>query len=299
MQNQEDIISGKYLFRISDRILEARGQILSRNFKIGGEYPDCVNVSISYNAENVPMYAKIPHALYDPECALGHTPLDRGAGSILMIKTLLNYVHQKIPSIKEVEFEDKSSIECANETELSRVRNKKRGTNVYPVPLNYFSIAFNGQTWYEKHFNARQKNSAKHALYREQVSRFLYSEETKSQISFVQFLSIASLSGMSAEQATALIDELEPLYTRAKKYADFFQSMPTRRRCILVRGWLVNFMEHFLKDVFNNEGWVMDIPFAVESAGGGRRGTRKYYLPKSRIIRNRTSNTLGIQEDDI
>ena len=48
---------------------------------------------------------------------------------ITMVKTLLSVFHIKIPTITELSFDDHSNIECT--------------TNVYPVSLFYFSIAFN------------------------------------------------------------------------------------------------------------------------------------------------------------
>jgi hypothetical protein len=105
----ETINIGKYSFNINDNISKTQeGLIYSRNFQIGGKYADCVNVSISYDDYNIPISAKIPTLVYDEECSLT-TPLDRGEGTILMIKTLLKYIKLKIPEINEFVFEDKSN----------------------------------------------------------------------------------------------------------------------------------------------------------------------------------------------
>lgn len=85
---------GKYRFQIIDNSLFYDGKVYSRNFKIGGNIPDCVNVSISYR-DGQPL-ASIPHVLYDPECSF-NTPLDKGGGSVVMIKTLLNHIQQVLP----------------------------------------------------------------------------------------------------------------------------------------------------------------------------------------------------------
>ena len=88
---------GKYKFKIIDNMLFARGEIYYRNIKIGGvNYKDCVNISIRYNQNN-PVSAYIPHIIYNEECSMD-IPLDRGEGSILMIKTVLDYIHRKIYS---------------------------------------------------------------------------------------------------------------------------------------------------------------------------------------------------------
>ena len=120
------ITSGSYKFKIIDNTLYFRDEVYSRNFKIGGTYPDCVNISVLYK-NNIPMSAVMPILLSDPECSFVK-PLDRGGGAIVMIKTLLNYVYEQLPTITHIEFDDKSSIECATEEEFkkgSRFRKKE------------------------------------------------------------------------------------------------------------------------------------------------------------------------------
>jgi hypothetical protein len=287
------ITQGKYTFQITDNTLSLRDQIYSRNFKIGGNYPDCVNVSITYQ-NNLPVSASIPHVVYDPECSI-HTPLDRGQGSVIMIKTLLQYIHTQIPTLTEVRFEDKSSIECATEQEIETKgsRFRKKGTYIYPIPLYYFSLAFNGETWYEKHFHARQSDTTKHQKYKETVHALLYSQEQKSNTSFLQFLQIA-------QPPIEIIQELESYYTNTKTFGDFFQSIPKLDRCKLVREWIYPFMSYHLKDVFDNTDWIIELP--VNMNGGGKRSTRKsqkYYCPRGRIRHNKTYKDFGIRATDI
>jgi len=297
---------GKYKFQIMDNTLSLRGQIYCRNFRIRGNNIDCVNVSITYN-ENRPVSASIPHIMYDEECSI----FDRGNGSIIMINTLLHHIQQQIPTITEIHFEDKSNIECATEESKKASRNRKRGTNVYPVPLYYFSIAFNGVTWYEKQFKARQKDMSKHTKYRAQIDYLLNSklhllsfkspalraemnEEgdadcafsmrngVKTNTSFLTFLEIS-------KPPIEIMDELEQYYNKSDTYGDFFQSMPKKDRCRLVRDWISTFMTHHLKD-FENTGWIIELPISLR---GGKK-TRKYYCPKGRIVHNQTYKDFGI-----
>jgi len=276
---------GKYTFIIIDNTASKDGQIYSRNFKIGGGYADCVNVSVIYDLENNPSYAKIVHATYDPECSVD-VPLDRGEDSITMIKTLLQYVHQKLPTLKEIGFEDSSNIECAAEDEIAAKGSlsRKRGTYIYPVALYYFSIAFNGKTWYEKNFNARQEDHKKHAQYKDRVNILLNSKERKTEITFIQFCKTANVP-------LEIMDELNPYYTEAETFGEFFQSMPKIDRCRLVRGWISTFMTYHLKGVFSNNEWMIDLPISMS---GGKNKTRKYYLPKGKIRHTRTYKDLGI-----
>lgn len=281
---------GKYKFQIVDTILFARGEIYCRNIKIGGiNYNDCVNVSIRYN-DNQPVSAYIPHIQYDEECSID-VPLDRGSGSIIMIKAVLDYIHKNLPTIRFVSFEDMSTIDCANETEIQKKgKNTKKGRNISPIPLSYFSIAFNGETWYEKNFNARQKDLNKHSMYRAKINDLLYSEKTKQELSFMTFIK-------HAQPPVVIIDELEKYYTNTSTLGDFFHSIPKTDRCRLVRDWIETFMNYHLSDVFDNKNWIIELSNEIKYNGGNSR--RKYYCPKGRISRNRTYKNLGICQTEI
>jgi hypothetical protein len=247
-------------------------------------------VSISYDSKNEPISASIPHIMYDEECSID-VPLDRGEGSIKMIKTLFQYIHLQLPTITEVNFEDKSNIECATEYEIQKKgsRFRKKGTNVNPVPLYYFSIAFNGETWYEKHFNARQKDKNKHDKYREKINDLLHSTQFKTNTSFIEFLKIA-------RPPMETTDELETYYINSNTFGNFFQSIPKKDRCRLVRDWISNFMEHHLSNLFSNTGWIIELPIIIK---GGKQKSRKYFCPKTRINHNITYKDFGVDITNI
>jgi hypothetical protein len=280
----ELITIGKYKFNIKDNISTTEeGLVYNRNFKIGGDYDDCVNVSIKYNTSGKAISAKIPTLVYDEECSI-ESPLDRGEGTILMIKTLLRYINHKIPEINEFVFEDKSNIECGTEEEKYQKRRRKRGTYARPLILYYFSIAFNCVTWYEKHFNAYQQDLLQHRKYRIRIKELLKKKEMKP--SFNEFLLIA-------QPPMKYIEELKSLYEKNSTYGEFFTSMSKDDRCRLVREWLPTFMEYYLKDVFKNTDWVIDVrkmDEKQEQCGGTRKRSRcrssrnnKYYCPLGRV----------------
>jgi hypothetical protein len=274
-QEKTHIQVDRYLFTIIDNSIFFNGKIYNRNFKIGGSYNDCVNVSISYENGD-PISAKIPTLMFDPECSTT-TPLDHG-GTVRMIKTLLQHIHEKIPRITQFNFEDKSSIECATNEEIKRKKIPKRGTNVKPLSLYYFSIVYNGITWYEKYFKAKMSNPDKYKAYKERLS-FLQEKP-----SFQKFLEIAN---PPVEQ----IAEIEPLFTSAKTYSEFFKAIPREHRCRILYPWITSFMEYYLQDVFDVKGWVIDVTDMNERTfqGGKRQKTTRknkksaYYLPKGRI----------------
>lgn len=283
--------SGKHTFQITDNTLLYGGEIYSRSFKIGERPLNCIDVSISYK-DGKPI-AHIPYVEYNPDCSVD-TPLDSGRGTVVMIKTLLNYIHSQIPIITEVTFEDKSNIECATDAEISKKgsRFRKQGSHVYPIPLYYFSIAFNGETWYEKHFNARQTDSKKHAAYKTRINTLLNEPETKSNMTFLQFLQMTA-------PPMNITEELGKYYERAETFGHFFQSIPKVDRCRLVRDWIGTFMSRQLKGVFDNKDWVIDIPSFI-TGGGKRRNTKKrYYCPKCRVYRNTTCRDFGVGMLDV
>ena len=264
-----DIEVAPYTFHIIDNYSMEGYKIISRNFKIGGI--DCVNVSVTYDDNKNPIDAKIQTLMYDPECSKKRQ-LDRGKGSVLIIKTLLQYIHNEIPSITLFEFQDASNIECGTEIEQKSKKHRKRGTHAYPVALYYFSLVFNGITWYEKHFNAYQKEG--HEAYRVYINEWLTNEKP----SFIEFR-------RKAKPSDEIVDELRTYYDSTQTYKTFFQSIPERDRCRLLRGWIYTFMNEELKGVFSDK-WIIDVTKMDNQIKEGKRGTRKkkiYYCPKKRV----------------
>ena len=89
-----------------------------------------------------------------------------------------------------------------------------------------------------------------------------------------------------------IVDELESYYRSSATFGDFFQSIPREHRCRLVRDWISTFMAHYLRDVFDNTNWIIELPISMS---GGRKNTRKYYCPKSKI-RHSTPFNLSIAD---
>jgi hypothetical protein len=299
-----EIAVDTYRFRIIDNTDINNGRIHSRNFKIGGNYPDCVNVSIRYK-DNQPSYAKIQTLVSDPECSLTK-PLDKGEGSILMIKTLLRHINTEIPEITQFTFDDYSKLECGTEDEKYQKRRRARGTHAVPVPLYYFSIAFNGITWYEKHFNAIYKDPESHTAYREQIEHTF----TGPKMSFEDFIHQSGISSSIIE------NEIQPYYESASNYRDFFTSIPRDKRCPLVRGWINSFMLRILHNIFYHDEWIIDSTKMDANRGGrnnskenkDKRKTRKgnkrnnkthkdtYYCPKGSYYYSDTRGEMSVED---
>jgi hypothetical protein len=268
----EIVTSGKYKFKIYENILSYEGKIFSRNFKIGGDYDDCVNLSYTYS-NGLPISAKLPHLMYEPECAVDMI-LQRGEGSIQLIKKLLYYAYEKINQVYLFEFEDMSSIDCI-EKDLSKLPPRKQ---IKPLNLAYLSIAYNGMTWYEKNFNAKMIDKNKYEKYKERLS-FLTKESDK--VNFERFLEIAK---PPIEQ----INIIKPLYDSSNTYRDFFNKIPFNDRCNILFPWLSNFILFYIDDVYNEKGWVININEMDIKIGGNkinkRRKTRRLFPSKYRLI---------------
>ena len=271
-----DIPVDPYLFTIVDRTNMHKGNVISRNFKIGGDYSDCVNVSIQYDDHSHPISGKIQTIVYDEECSK-KVPLGRGDGSITMIKTLLRHIHKMIPEITTFSFDDMSTVECGT-------YHRKRGSHAIPVSLYYLSIAFNGCTWYEKHFGATYRDPSSHRAYRSRADHFLHDEPLPP---FQDFL-------RSANPPVELYSELEALYEQAPHYMGFFSAIPKDRRCVHARTWLIPFIKKGLDGVFSNEGWVIHVLDMSPLQGGALQKTRGgYSYPGGRIRHMGIGNDVG------
>jgi hypothetical protein len=264
-EKKEDIINvGKYKFKIIENTLFYDEKLISKIFKIGGEYDDYVNLSYTYS-NGTPISAKLQQLMYEPECAIDAF-LQKGEGSVLLIKTLLNHAYKKVKEVHIFNFEDMSSIDCV-EKDLLKPPPRKQ---IRPLNLAYLSIAYNGMTWYEKHFNAKMSDKDKYSKYKERLS-FLTDENKKE--SFKRFLEIAK---PPIEQ----IDFLKPLYESSKTYREFFNKISFDTRCDILFYWLSNFILFYIDNVYNEKGWEIDINTMNNKIGGNRSTTRR----KSRSI---------------
>jgi hypothetical protein len=266
MDTVEFVKVGKYEFKISESIKSYNDRIISHTFKIGGIYDNCIGVSYTYNYMNKPISAKIPHALYEPECSTGSN-LEKGEGTIIMLKSLLNYVYNKIPSVNNFIFDDMSHIDCV-EKDMSK---KPPRSPTKPLNLAYFSIAYHGKTWYEKNFNAKMKDINKYNKYRERLE-FLTDPSKK--VDYIDFLRIARPN-------SELFPYLEKIYNNSKTYRDFFEAIPKSKRCDILYSWLVTFMEYYLRDVYSNYDWVIDVNTMNNISGGSKK---KSYSGKYKLI---------------
>jgi hypothetical protein len=275
----EIINVGRYSFKIIENKMAYGDKIISHTFRIGGEYDNCISISYKYDMENKPISAKIPHALYEPECSIGSN-LERGPGTILMLKTLLRYVYKKIPTIKIFEFDDMSHIDCIPK-DVSKPPPRQ---SLKPLSLSYLSIAYNSNTWYEEHFNAKMRDSIAYNKYREAL-HFLKKPSAK--VEFIEFLQIAQAP---KEQYIYL----ESIYKTARTYREFFDAIPKEKRCDLLLPWLVEFLNYYLKGIFSTDNWEINVTEMNKIKGGKRKTQRnsKIYGSNYRVINYKEYNMM-------
>ena len=255
-----EVKKGKYTFFITNNIETWNGVITGINYKIGGNIRDCVNISVQFD-NNVAVSASIPPVMYDEECYL-YEPLGRGEGSIIMIKTLLMHIKSLHPELNKIRFDDMSSIECATsgrnvgevtDTEtaaLAKVSDEDLEKN-RSMPLYYLSIAYNGESWYEKYFRAVQEDTTKQNAYRVRVNKML-NDITEKPTEYIDFLKITKVP-------MNIRVELENFYTNSKTYSEFFHLIPKQNRCRLLMPWIKEFMNYYLKGVFSNFDWEIQL----------------------------------------
>jgi hypothetical protein len=252
------IISGDTQFNISETTMKYGDTIFNKSFKLGGDYNNCMTISIQYNNGN-PISAKIPYIEYEPECSIG-SDLKKGSGTINMVKTLIRYVYKQT-GIKSYIFDDMAHIECSEDQKEQLLPPRKIKK---PFKLSYLSIAYHDKTWYELNYNAEMVDENRYKRYREKI-QFLTDSNMK--VDFFHFLEISQMS-------VELIDRIEKYYNNTNTYRDFFNSIPKRARCALLFPWLITFMSYYLEDTFNEKDWVINVD-KLNKNKGGRRKTLK------------------------
>jgi hypothetical protein len=184
-----------------------------------------------------------------------------------MIKTLLIHIKSLHPELKKIRFDDMSSIECATNEDLEKNRS---------MPLYYLSIAYNGETWYEKYFHAVQEDTTKQNAYCVRVNKML-NDITEKPTEYIDFLKITKVP-MNIRM------ELENFYTNSKTYTEFFHLIPKQHRCRLLMPWIKEFMNYYLKGVFSNFDWEIQLSNISDGSLSKTRKTqnkseKKYYCP--------------------
>jgi hypothetical protein len=238
-----------WIFQISDNVHIYASQKYGRTINIFATDDDTCGIEllVTYNSNDLPRYSFIQRFY-----GLNLIEYDY---CIAMICALLEYIHNNIPILSEVNFKETFYIE---------INEKLR------IPLHSFSIAFNGKTLFEHYFNARHTNIDMHHKYKNAVNILLNLPETKSKVNFVNFLKIAA-------PPMDILDELQIYYERSDTFGEFFESIPNIDRVRLVCDWIDTFMKWGLPNSFDKNEWVIELPAMIN------KNTFHYY-PVGNVI---------------
>lgn len=186
--------------------------------------------------------AKLIQIKSERECSLIRF-LEEG-DTVPMIKASLQCVSTLFPSIKQYLFDDGSNIECGTIDLNSTKPPRKR---VIPLSLLHLSIATNGMTWYEKHFNATlaQTNKEKYDMC---ITRY----KTADMMPYDTFK-------RNYFENEKQITELNPYYLSAKTYIEFFNLVPKKKRCELFFNWIPSFIKSFFDGLDISSDWYISI----------------------------------------
>jgi hypothetical protein len=236
--------------------------------KIGGSsYLDCINISITLQ-NGVVTKAKIGHIQSEPECGFG-TLLENGK-TVDFIKGTLQFCKLKFPSLRYVELDDMSNIDCGISKDKEPPRRPEK-----PFSLPHFSIARTGKTWYENRFGAKLKDSQLYTKYRSAIQP-LYEP---ARMTFEAFCADAQFTN---EQTVIL----KAYYSSNRTWMDFFNAIPKVEQCKALYNWLPAFITKLVQSTFQPFGWQIDIenmelvPFElikepIHPGGGRSRKTRR------------------------
>ena len=258
------------------------------SIKFGGSYEKCITISITI-VDGVPQYGNISHIQSEQECTLDTLLLHEETTNF--VKACLQFCSMKFPGLKRFIFDDMSNIECG--VSPSEKPPRRLGK---PFSLAPLYIAINGKTWYEMKFGAKMENPETYKKYQESM-------ELLSKPKDMEFSKFKQINKLSPEQEALL----EPLYSAALTWTDFFKSIPRIQRCLAMYNWLPTFITRSLAIKFQNNNWYIDIDMMdtipVEILGsrsasrgvtmGGRRKTRSKRTKTKRSYRLFTNQMEG------
>lgn len=259
--------SGDYTFYLT--INKGKG---SDTLSIGGRKGECVNISV--NTSESPLVqrgyhkldtATIPILAWDTKCAVNKN-LEKGSGTIAMIRIILSESVKRYPYIKHYTFKDNSLIPCDNGQKIS---------------LLHLTIIKYNKSWYEQQFNAYIEEPSYRKKYKDGITVL---NDPLLKMPFEEFKNI--VPRLSKE-----IELLKSHYEKTDTYFLFFKSIfdseGKSRQCNLLVGWIDIFLLYIFQFDPLSVPWVIDsesviIQEVLETKlekrplqSGGKRYTRR------------------------
>lgn len=247
--------SETYTFSSTNHRFQAVVNRDSNTVKIGGIYPDCVNITIERDGPNTAFLAHIESEL---ECSLD-TLMTDGAE---MLKASIQFVCSIFPNIHLIMLDDMSQIDCSKPQTTTIPRKLVR-----PFSLPHLSIATSGYTWYEKHVGAYFIDESAHALYRNRLrvlnnivdipfEEFVKQNRLNQQQKegFAKYYTVGVSDGYDAGSDNSWIKN-----TKRNNWLNLFRKISRDDRCALLFNWLPTFINKLTLTAFTSNGWVIDV----------------------------------------
>jgi hypothetical protein len=137
----------------------------------------CIDVQLIKNTtRNTIEYGFLTKARWDISCSMNE-PFEKGEDTIMIIKLMLTYIHNKYPQVKYVSFTDMSTKECDDGSSVN---------------LAAMKLLTDGKTWYEAHFNAVIDPRFKDAY----SNMKTYADKCKTDIAFDKFLYYININNL-------------------------------------------------------------------------------------------------------
>ncbi len=237
------------------------------NIYVGGPEKWCINCELIKDGNNIKSKGYLIKLRYDILCSLENIFV-KGCDTKQLVGLLIQYINNKYPSVKELMFNDLSTRQCDNESDVN---------------LAVMTYLYLEKTWYEKNFGAYIAEQSRKELERI-ISHYNESKETQwEEISTT--LRNNEYSGLSD-------DEIKGLYESTETWKEFFETIFKKIEiadfCMFISGWI----DIFILKYFNNlQGLSYIIPIKdyglnyIESGYNAKKGgryTRKLTRKKSK-----------------
>ena len=256
------------------------------NISIGGRKAECVNISVSRpdsllveRGFHTLDTATIPVLAWDSKCAIDKD-LEKGAGTIAMIRIVLSETLKRYPYVNRYTFHDNSLIKCDNGKQIS---------------LLHLSVIEHNKSWYERQFNAYILNTEMNGKYKNGIIALNTPEVKESFDTFKKIIYPSKASGIEA---------LQSYYETSATYHDFFTSILKKEGkkglCSMIAGWIDIFLLYIFRFNPLSVEWAIDkesiqLQEVSETRlthkpnqSGGRRYTKKNILKVMRVNINDT-----------
>ena len=245
--------------------------------RFGGR-TDCIDISI-YTTEEDKDYPNIDAIGYDKNCVIdeSNAGLLPGTGTVIMVKTALQFVKMLYPNIKHFLFKDLSNIYCHG------------GTN---FPLSTLYIAKYGRTWYQTHFDA-EPTLKKDKIEIQRVHHYLNKNIKLEYDTFYSTFIKPHLRYMKKIKTNQIYEVFKESYDENKTYLNFFYQLAEHGDCVMLQEWLPAFIASICSVRFPFVEWKMKEDLAFQKISYNEIKERPFVTRRNNDVKRGGSFPLG------